>query len=91
MAPMRRAPSESAAMPPTATSTGCPASRARNKVGAPSGSSATTRHRCSNQAATPPIRPPPPTLTSTESGARPPCASISRASVPAPATTSLWS
>ena len=44
----------------------------------------------SNQPARPPIRPPPPTLTSTASG-RPPCSSISRPSVPAPATTSGWS
>ena len=40
MAPMRRAPSESAAMPDTSTSTGAPASRARYSVGASSGSSA---------------------------------------------------
>ncbi len=56
-------------------------------VGASSGSSAITRDRLSNHAATPPIRPPPPTLTSTVSGT-PRCCSISRASVPAPATTS---
>ena len=34
IAPMRRAPSESAAMPPTATSTGAPAARALNSVSA---------------------------------------------------------
>ena len=61
--------------------------RAANKVGASSGSSATTRLRPANQAAMPAMSPPPPTLTSTESGV-PCCASISRASVPAPATTS---
>jgi hypothetical protein len=48
MAPMR-APSESAATPLTATSTGCPPARARYSVGASSGSSATTRARWPNQ------------------------------------------
>ena len=46
------------------------------------GSSASTRQRLAHQAATPAIKPPPPTLTSTWSG-RPAWASISCASVPA--------
>jgi hypothetical protein len=88
MPPIRRAPSESAAMPPTDTSSGAPASRARYNVGASSGSSAITRQRLANHAAMPAMRPPPPTLTSTVSGAQPACNSISRASAPEPATTS---
>jgi hypothetical protein len=77
------APSESAATPPTATSTGCTCG-ARQTAWAPARAPAPPRGCAgSNQAATPAIRPPPPTLTSTLSG-RPPCCSISRASVPAP-------
>ena len=45
IAPMRRAPSESAAMPDTSTSTGRPAARARYSVGASSGSSASIAQR----------------------------------------------
>ena len=87
---MRRAPSESAATPDTATSTGRPASSAADRVGAVSGSTETTRLVSPNQPRNPPIRPPPPTATNSvvKSGA---WASNSRAAVPWPRTVSGWS
>ena len=67
ISPTRRGASESAATLPASASTGRPASRARVSVGAPSGSTPTTRIVPPYQAATPPISPPPPTATSSVS------------------------
>ncbi len=70
-------------MLPTSASTGRPASRARVSVGAPSGSTPTSRTREPYQPAMPESSPPPPTPASTvsSSGA---WASSSSATVPWP-------
>src|SRR5262245_35641225 len=65
--PTRRGASESAAIPPAGASTGSPARMAIVNVGASTGSTPTTRTRPSYHAASPPIKPPPPTATSTVS------------------------
>jgi puromycin-sensitive aminopeptidase len=90
ISPASAAPSESAAYPPTSTSTGRPASRAAVMQRLASGSTPITRVRPSYQAATPPISPPPPIATSTVSASGT-CSDSSAASVPWPATTSGWS
>ncbi len=65
--PTLRAPSESAAMLSTATSTDRPASSAACSAREPSGSTATTLVRPANQMAMPETRPPPPVAISTVS------------------------
>src|SRR6516162_9976653 len=81
--PTRRAPSESAAAPPTGASTGRPAFSAWVRLGASSGSAPTTRTRPAYPAAIPASSPPPPTLASTVTAAGA-CPASSVASVPAP-------
>ena len=89
-APIRLAPSESAARPDTETSTGVPAAIASRMAGISSGSTLTTLTASRYHDAVPAISPPPPTATSTvvASGS---CSDNSRAIVPWPATTSAWS
>ena len=87
MSPTLRVPSESAAMPATSTGTGSPASRALPRHVEVTGSTATTATSLANQAAIPPISPPPPTLTTTVSASGT-CWESSRPIVPWPATTS---
>ena len=84
---MRVAPSESAAMPETSTSTAVRGERGV-QGGMVSGSTATTAARPSVAAAIPAIRPPPPAATTTVSSSPPVCSSRSRPSVPWPAHTS---
>src|SRR5918995_2686060 len=67
MSPTQRAPSESAAIPPISVSTGAPCARAAARLAVPSVSTPTTRGSPRNQAAMPPIRPAPPTATSSVS------------------------
>src|ERR1700694_5793676 len=81
--PTRFGASESAAMPSVFASTGWPAARARQRVGEPSGSSAMIFTRPRHQAAMPPIKPPPPTATSSVSTSGR-SASISQPMVPCP-------
>src|SRR6476620_690279 len=61
--PTRFGASESAAIPPASASTGRPASNARVRVGAASGSTPMILILEPYQAAMPPISPPPPTAT----------------------------
>ena len=79
------------ATPPTGQGTGRPSFSAVASVGQPSGSTLIT---CTplpaNQAAIPPISPPPPTATSSTSRSGD-WSSHSRASVPCPASVSNWS
>ena len=79
--PALAAPSASAAIPPTSTSTGSPATSALDSVGHADGSTPITRTSPAYQAAIPPMSPAPPTATITVSrtGA---CADSSSAMVP---------
>ena len=92
--PSRRAPSESAATPETATSTGSPGGERLVQGRRGDRLDGDDRGRPSSAVATPDISPPPPTATSTVSTPRPAsssCSISSRPSVPAPAQISGWS
>src|SRR5664280_2202290 len=92
--PMRLTAAPSTNVSTLSSSTGCPTASAAWRLAAPAGSTPTIRvcgARSRNQVTTPARSPPPPTGTTSTSGALPRASTISAHTVPWPAMVSGWS